>query len=155
MRLVSFTNILFSLQDFLSYTVFGCYSNSRIVVWETVSHFKPNHFFFMEMGLNPSPFLTLLQKFMLHIQSETGYAMHPQSHIYLFNFQSAWIKIHIKTPLPGNTSPILPRTVQPQNQDSFLHSIFHNHDNSSFCSNTHHRKLNLGLSYKHNLYPTL
>ena len=29
--------------------------------------------FFMEMGLNPSPFLTLLQKFMLHIQSETGY----------------------------------------------------------------------------------
>ena len=29
---------------------------------------------FMEMGLDPSPFLTLLQKFMLHIQSETVYA---------------------------------------------------------------------------------
>ena len=28
----------------------------------------------MEMGLNPSPFLTLLQKSMLHIQSGTVYA---------------------------------------------------------------------------------
>ena len=28
----------------------------------------------LDMGLDPSPFLTLLQKFMLHIQSETVYA---------------------------------------------------------------------------------
>ena len=82
------------------------------------------------MGLNPSPFLTLFAKIYVAYPVRDCICIHNLTYNNLFTFKSSWFKIHIKTPLPGNTSPILPRTVQPHNQDSFLHSIFHNHDNS-------------------------
>ena len=67
----------FNCQKFPWINFFSSLGLNQILPWLPYKlhlHCKKVHHLFMEMGLNPSPFLTLLKKFMLHVQSGTAYA---------------------------------------------------------------------------------
>ena len=103
--------ILLSLK---SYSMCNINSYINLKVWYQfiAFHKKSNKihfgfFYFMEMGLNPSPFLTLLSKIYVAYPVRDWICIHNLTYKNLFTFKSSWFKIHIKTPLPSNTSPTL------------------------------------------------